>query len=233
MDFNRFNALNDNAATGTDIDLGLRAFFNDVFVRMAAALVISALAAFIGSGIPALYTGGLLTWAIILSPLAFVLIMSFGAERLSASTLNLLFVAFAVANGLSMGSLLLVFTATSVVTTFLISASVFCFFAILGYTTRRDLTNLGSFLMVGLVGIIIASLVNIWLALPALAATINVLAVLIFVGLTAYDVQRLKETYYSGEDSGKVRVLGALNLYLNFINIFVNLLQLLGIRKDD
>lgn len=230
MNFNRFDSLN---TANTEIDQGLRTFFSDVFMRMTFALIVSGVCAFIGSLFPVLYAGGLLTWAIILSPLAFVLIMSFGAERLSNNALALLFVVFAAVNGLSLGSLILAFTATSITSAFLISASVFCFFAILGYTTKRDLTSLGSFLIVGLVGIIIASLVNIWLALPALAATINVLAVLIFVGLTAYDVQRLKETYYSGEDSSKVRTLGALNLYLNFINIFVNLLQLLGVRKDD
>ena len=105
-------------------------------------------------------------------------------------------------------------------------------FALIGYTTKRDLTNMGSFLFVGLIGIIIASIVNIWLALPVLAAVINILAVIIFVGLTAYDVQMLKEVYYSGADDGKVRTLGALNLYLDFINIFISLLQLIGVKKD-
>lgn len=216
----------------TVTDEGLRSFFSDVFLRMAFALALSGTMAFIGSGIPALYTGGLLTWLVILSPLAFVLVMSFGAERLSNNALVLCFVGFAVAQGLSMGSLLLLYTATSVVTAFLIAAATFGSFAVLGYTTKRDLTSMGTFLLVGLIGILIAAVVNIFLQLPALAATINVLAVLIFIGLTAYDVQRLKETYYAGGDSAPVRTLGALSLYLNFINIFVNLLQLIGERRE-
>lgn len=225
-------AFDVDVSTGSASDEGLRSFFSDVFLRMTFALVLSAVTAFIGSTIPALYTGGLLTWLVILSPLAFVLIMSFGAERLSNNALILCFVGFAAAQGLSMGSLLLMYTATSVVTAFFIAAATFGAFAVIGYTTRRDLTSMGTFLLVGLIGVIIAGIVNIFLQLPALAATINVLAVLVFVGLTAYDVQRLKETYYAGGDSGAVRTLGALSLYLDFINIFINLLQLIGARKE-
>lgn len=223
----------DSIESGSVTDQGLRSFFSDVFLRMAFALVLSAATAFIGSTIPALYSGGLLTWLVILSPLAFVLVMSFGANRLSNNALILCFVGFAAAQGLSMGSILLVYTATSIVTAFLIAAATFGSFAVIGYTTKRDLTGMGTFLLVGLIGIIIASLVNIWLALPALAATINVLAVLIFVGLTAYDVQMLKNTYYEGGDSSAVRTLGALSLYLDFINIFISILQLIGVKKED
>lgn len=225
-------AFDIDARSGSAADEGLRSFFSDVFLRMTFALVLSAAMAFIGTTVPALYSGGPLTWLVILSPLAFVLIMSFGAERLSNNALILCFVGFSVAQGLSMGSLLLIYTATSVVTAFLIAAATFGVFAVIGYTTRRDLTSMGTFLLVGLIGVIIAGIVNIWLQLPALAATINILAVLIFVGLTAYDVQRLKETYYAGGDSGAVRTLGALSLYLDFINIFINLLQLIGSRRD-
>jgi FtsH-binding integral membrane protein len=213
-------------------DSGLRSFFQDVFMRMTVALGISAAAAFVGSTMPFLYTGGLLTWLIILSPLAFVLFMSFGAHKFSTNTIIMMFLGFAVAQGLSMGSLALVFTGTSIFTAFVVAAAVFATFAVIGFTTKRDLTAMGTFLLVGLIGIIIASLVNIWLALPALAATINVLAVLIFVGLTAYDVQKLKEMYYAGQDDGKTRTLGALSLYLDFINIFIALLQLFGTRKE-
>jgi len=213
-------------------DSGLRSFFQDVFMRMTVALGISAAAAFVGSTMPFLYTGGLLTWLIILSPLAFVLFMSFGAHKFSTNTIIMMFLGFAVAQGLSMGSLALVFTGTSIFTAFVVAAAVFATFAVIGFTTKRDLTAMGTFLFVGLIGIIIASLVNIWLALPALAATINVLAVLIFVGLTAYDVQKLKEMYYAGQDDGKIRTLGALSLYLDFINIFIALLQLFGTRKE-
>jgi hypothetical protein len=226
-------SYNDTITESSAVDPGIRSYFNDIFLRMTFALVLSAVTAYIGSMIPALYAGGILTWLIILSPLAIVLVMSFGAERLSNNALILCFVAFAGLNGLAMGSLLLVFTGASVATAFFLAAAVFATFAILGYTTKRDLTSMGSFLLVGLIGIIIAGIVNIWLALPALAATINVLAVLIFVGLTAYDVQMLKNNYYAGGDSAKVRTMGALSLYMDFINIFINLLQLIGLKRED
>lgn len=211
---------------------GVQNFFRDVFLRMTVALIISAVTAGLASMLPFLYTGGILTWLVILSPLAFVLAMSFGAEKFSTNTLILLFLGFAVAEGLSLGSIFLVYTGASIITAFLLAAAVFATFAMIGFTTKRDLTSMGTFLIVGLIGIIIASVVNIWLALPVLAQVINVLAVVIFTGLTAYDVQRLKEVYYSGTDDGKVRTLGALTLYLNFINIFVALLQLLGGKRE-
>ena len=214
------------------VDSGIQSFFRDVFMRMTMALVISGATAGLASTMPFLYTGGLLTWLIILSPIAFVLAMSLGAERFSTNSLILLFLGFAVAQGLSLGSIFLVFTGASILTAFFISAATFGAFAVLGYTTKRDLTSLGSFLFVGLIGIIIASIVNIWLALPVLAQVINILAVLIFVGLTAYDVQKLKEVYYTGADDGKIRTLGALTLYLDFINIFISLLQLIGVKRD-
>lgn len=211
---------------------GVQNFFRDIFLRMTAALTISAVTAGLASMLPFLYTGGILTWLIILSPLAFVLAMSFGSERFSTNTLILLFLGFAIAQGLSMGSIFLVYTGASIITAFLMAAVTFGTFALIGFTTKRDLTSMGTFLFVGLIGIIIASVVNIWLALPVLAQVINVLAVIIFVGLTAYDVQKLKEIYYSGADDGKIRTLGALTLYLDFINIFMALLQLLGGKRE-
>lgn len=219
-------------SSSAQTDEGLRSYFRDIFMRMTAGLGISAVAAWIGSTMPFLYTGGLLTWLVILSPLAFVLAMSLGAERFSTNAIVMMFLGFAVAQGLSMGSLALVYTGASIFTAFVAAAAVFATFAVIGFTTKRDLTAMGTFLLVGLIGIIIASVINIWLALPALAATINVLAVLIFVGLTAYDVQKLKELYYDGQDDGKVRTLGALSLYLDFINIFISLLQLFGVKRD-
>ena len=221
-----------NATSISTADSGVQAFFRDVFMRMTAALTISAATAGLASMMPFLYTGGILTWLIILSPLAFILAMSFGSERFSTNTLILLFLGFAVAQGLSMGSIFLVYTGASIITAFLVAAGVFATFAVMGYTTRRDLTSMGTFLFVGLIGIVIASVVNIWLALPVLAQVINVLAVIIFTGLTAYDVQKLKEIYYSGSDDGKVRTLGALTLYLDFINIFLALLQLFGGKRE-
>ena len=131
-----------------------------------------------------------------------------------------------------MGALLFIYTAHSVIIAFLLAAIVFATFAIIGYTTKRDLSAMGTFLFVGLIGIVIAALVNIWLQMTALAFVINVCAVLIFTGLTAYDMQKLKQIYLEGNDSSRVRTFGALSLYLDFINIFVSLLQLLGSKRD-
>ena len=216
----------------TVVNQGLRSYFNDVFSRMTTALLISAMFAYIGMRVPMLYAGGILTWMIILSPLAFVLIMSFGAEKFSDRGLLMMLMGFGAAQGLSMGALLYIYTAHSVITAFLMAAIVFCTFAIIGYTTKRDLSSLGTFLFVGLIGIVIASIVNIWLNLTALAFVVNVLAVLIFTGLTAYDMQKLKEIYLEGGDSSRVRTFGALSLYLDFINIFISLLQLIGSKRD-
>ena len=220
-----------STTTDTTINQGLRSYFNDVFSRMTTALLISAMFAYIGMRVPMLYAGGMLTWMIILAPLAFVLAMSLGAERFSDRGLLLMLMGFGAAQGLSMGALLFIYTAHSVIIAFLMAAIVFGTFAMIGYTTKRDLSAMGTFLFVGLIGIIIASLVNIWLNLTALAFVVNVLAVLIFTGLTAYDMQKLKHIYLDGGDSSRVRTFGALSLYLDFINIFVSLLQLFGNKR--
>ena len=216
----------------TRIDLRLRAYFNDVFTRMTTALLVSAMFAYIGMKMPFLYAGGPLTWTIIFLPLVFVLTMNFAQERFSDNGLLLMLMGFGAAQGLSMGALLFIFTSHSVIVAFLLSAIVFATFAILGYTTKRDLSSLGTFLFVGLVGIMIASIVNIWLHLTALAFVVNVLAILIFTGLTAYDMQKLKQVYQQGGDSSRTRTFGALTLYLDFINIFIAILQLTGNKKD-
>jgi len=225
-------SINRTSTTDTTINQGLRSYFNDVFSRMTTALLISAMFAYIGMRVPMLYAGGILTWTIILAPLAFVLAMSFGAEKFSDRGLLLMLMGFGAAQGLSMGALLFIYTAHSVITAFLLAAIVFSTFAIIGYTTKQDLSSLGTFLIVGLIGIVIASLVNIWLQMTALSFVINVCAVLIFTGLTAYDMQKLKQIYLEGGDSSRVRTFGALSLYLDFINIFVSLLQLMGGKKD-
>ena len=224
-------SIDRTSTTDTTINQGLRSYFNDVFSRMTTALLISAMFAYIGMRVPMLYAGGMLTWMIILAPLAFVLAMSFGSERFSDRGLLLMLMGFGAAQGLSMGALLFIYTAHSVITAFLMAAIVFGTFAMIGYTTKRDLSAMGTFLFVGLIGIIIASIVNIWLNLTALAFVVNVLAVLIFTGLTAYDMQKLKHIYLDGGDSSRVRTFGALSLYLDFINIFVSLLQLIGNKR--
>jgi hypothetical protein len=174
-----------------------------------------------------------LMWPVILMPLAFVLAMSFGAHAFSAATLGVLFYLYSISNGAALSLLFAVYTGGSVATAFFVSAALFGSMSIYGYTTGRSLESFGQFLFIGLIGIMIAGIVNIFLHNSMLQMVISSLAVLIFVGLTAYDTQVIKDGFYeNSEDPGKAEVLGALTLYLDFINIFVNLLQLIGVKKD-
>jgi len=220
-----------NKTADTTVNMGLRAYFNDVFNRMICALLTSGVFAYIGSKLPVLYAGGALTWLIILSPLAFVMTMSFAQQRFTDNQLLLMLMGFSAAQGLSLGTLLIIFTAHSITVAFLMAAIVFGTFSIIGYSTRRDLSAMGTFMFVGLIGIIIASLVNLFLQAPAMSFVISILAIVIFTGLTAYDMQKLKLIYLQGGDSSRVRTMGALSLYLDFINIFVSILHLLGNRR--
>ena len=220
-----------NKTADTTVNMGLRAYFNDVFNRMICALLTSGVFAYIGSKLPVLYAGGALTWLIILSPLAFVMTMSFAQQRFTDSQLLLMLMGFSAAQGLSLGTLLIIFTAHSITVAFLMAAIVFGTFSIIGYSTRRDLSAMGTFMFVGLIGIIIASLVNLFLQAPAMSFVISILAIIIFTGLTAYDMQKLKLIYLQGGDSSRVRTMGALSLYLDFINIFISILHLLGNRR--
>lgn len=218
--------------TNTTVNLRLRSYFNDVFNRMIIALLTSGIFAYMGSKFPILYSGGALTWLVILSPLAFVMLMSFAQERFTANQLLMMLLGFSAAQGLSLGTLLIMFTAHSITVAFLMAAIVFGTFSIIGYSTKRDLSSIGTLMFVGLIGIIIASIVNLFLQLPAMSFAISILAIIIFTGLTAYDMQRLKKIYFQGGDNSRVRTMGALSLYLNFINIFVNILYLLGNRRS-
>jgi uncharacterized protein len=177
-----------------------------------------------------------LKWVIMLSPLALVFVLSFGIQRLRPATGQMLFWLFAALMGLSLGSIFLVFTHTSIVRVFFITAASFGALSLWGYTTQRDLTGMGSFLLMGLFGVILASLVNLFMASSALQFVISVVGVLVFAGLTAWDTQRLKTEYLYGAMDGETQersaILGALSLYLNFINLFTLLLQLLGQREE-
>jgi FtsH-binding integral membrane protein len=177
-----------------------------------------------------------LKWAIILAPLALVFALSFGVERMRPATAQILFWIYAALVGLSLGSVFMVFTHTSVVRVFFITAASFGALSLYGYTTQRDLTGMGSFLIMGLFGIIIAALVNLFLASSALQWAISIIGVFVFSGLTAWDTQRLKNEYIYGAMEGETversAILGALSLYLNFINLFTLLLQLLGQREE-
>jgi FtsH-binding integral membrane protein len=175
-------------------------------------------------------------WVIILAPLAMVFLLSFGVQRVRPAAGHVLFWIFAALIGLSLGSIFLVFTHTSVVRVFFITAAAFGALSLWGYTTQRDLTGLGSFLFMGLFGVILAALVNLFLQAPVLQWVVSVVGVLVFTGLTAYDTQRLKTEYIyaamDGETTERSAILGALALYLNFINLFTLLLQLLGQRDE-
>ena len=177
-----------------------------------------------------------LKWAVILAPLALVFFLSFRIDRMSPATAQITFWVYAALVGVSLGSIFLVYTHTSIVRVFFITAASFGALSLWGYTTQRELSGMGSFLIMGLFGIIIASLVNIFLASSALQFAISVIGVLVFSGLTAWDTQRLKSEYVTGALQGEVAeksaIMGALSLYLNFINLFMMLLQLFGQKND-
>tara|TARA_B100000949_G_scaffold107508_1_gene95481 strand:+ start:34 stop:687 length:654 start_codon:yes stop_codon:yes gene_type:complete len=181
----------------------------------------------------ALYNSALM-WVVMLAPLGVVFYMSFGIRKMSAAKAQMTFWIFAALMGASLSSIFLVYTGESITRVFFITAGTFGAMSIYGYTTKRDLTKLGSFLMMGLIGIIIASIVNIFMKSTMMYFVISILGVLIFVGLTAYDTQKIKNMYLvsdSGEIMGKKAVMGALTLYLDFINLFIMLLRLFGQRR--
>jgi FtsH-binding integral membrane protein len=218
-------------------DEGLRRHMLSVYNYMAMGLVLTGIVAYVVGTTPALYVPIFTTplkWVVMLAPLAFVLFFSFRLERMSASTAQLVFWAFCATMGLSLASIFLVFTGTSIARTFFITAAMFGATSLYGYTTKRDLSQFGSFLIMGLIGVIIASIVNIFLASSALQFIVSVAGVLVFVGLTAWDTQSIKEQYaenIDAESRQKIAVFGALSLYLNFINIFQLLLSLTGERE--
>ncbi|MVT64865.1 BAX inhibitor (BI)-1/YccA family protein [Bradyrhizobium pachyrhizi] len=220
------------------IDAGLRAHMQRVYGYMAGGLTLTGIVAYVAaaSGFYQAIAGTVLLWIVMLAPLGFVLVLSFGIERMNASTAVLLFCLYAGVMGLSMGGIFLAFTGTSIARVFLITAATYGAMSLYGYTTRTDLSRFGSFLMMGLIGIVIASLVNIFLESNGLQFAISIMGVIVFVGLTAYDTQRIKTMYLESDNeeiAGKKAVLGALSLYLDFINLFMLLLQLFGQRRQN
>jgi FtsH-binding integral membrane protein len=221
-----------------EIDAGLRAHMQRVYGYMAGGLALTGLVAYAAavSGFYQAIAGTALIWIVMLAPLGFVLALSFGIQRMSAGTAMLLFWIYAAVMGLSLGGIFLVYTGTSIARVFFITAATFGAMSLYGYTTNADLSRMGSFLLMGLIGLVIASLVNIFIGSSALQFAISIIGVIVFVGLTAYDTQRIKEMYLesdSVEIAGKKAVLGALALYLDFINLFMMLLQLFGQRRDN
>lgn len=218
-------------------DEGLRQHMLRIYNYMGLGLVVTGLVAYFVSSQPALYVPIFQTplkYVVMLAPLAFVLFFSFKMETMSASTAQTLFWAFCAVMGLSLASIFLVFTGTSIARTFFIAATMFGATSLYGYTTRRDLSQIGSFLIMGLIGVMIASIVNIFMGSSALQFAISVIGVVVFVGLTAWDTQSIKEQYASSmgrEETQKLAVFGAFSLYLNFVNIFQLLLNLTGERE--
>jgi FtsH-binding integral membrane protein len=219
-------------------DEGLRQHMLRVYNYMGLGLVMTGLVAFIVGTTPALYVpifSTPLKWVVMLAPLAFVLFFSFRMGSMSASRAQTLFWAFCAVMGLSLASIFLVFTGTSIARTFFIAAAMFGATSLCGYTTKRDLSQFGSFLIMGLIGVVIASLVNLFLASNALQFAISVIGIVVFVGLTAWDTQSIKEQYaenFDAESKQKLAVFGAFSLYLNFINIFQLLLTFTGQREE-
>jgi FtsH-binding integral membrane protein len=252
------------ARATAQVDQGLRAFMLGVYNNMVMGLAVSALvalgfnklsttsdaaaAAHTSTGQVVRLGGQYLTqfgvtvyttplmWVVALAPLAFIFLFTFRMDRMSASSARTTFLAFAAVMGASLSTLLLRYTGASVVQTFFVTAAAFGSLSLYGYTTQRSLSGFGSFLMMGVIGLVIASLVNIFLASSALQFAISALGVLIFAGLTAYDTQKLKEMYlygnYDGEAAAKASVYGALTLYLDFINMFQFLLAFMGNRNQ-
>jgi FtsH-binding integral membrane protein len=220
------------------LDSGLRAYMARVYNYMAGGLALTGIVAYVAavSGFYQEIAGTPLIWVVMLAPLGFVMALSFGIQRMSAATAQLLFWIYAAVMGLSMAGIFLVFTGMSIARVFFIAAGMFAGMSLYGYTTKTDLTRFGSFLFMGLIGIVIASLVNLFVGSTALQFAISVIGVIVFTGLTAWDTQRIKEMYVENlgaSDIGKMAVMGALTLYLDFINLFMMLLQLFGQRRDD
>jgi FtsH-binding integral membrane protein len=219
-------------------DAGLRSYMLKVYNYMASGVLLTGIVAllFASSGMAAqvFIGGGLLPWVIILSPLAIVIAMSFGQNRMQTATLQLLFWSFATLMGLSMSTIFLVYTGVSIAQTFFAVAAAFMGLSLWGYTTKKDLSAWGTFLIMGVVGLLVAMVINMFLQSSAMHLAISAIGVLLFAGLTAYDTQRIKSmySYVAGTDMlGKAVIMGALSLYLDFINMFQFLLSFMGSRE--
>jgi FtsH-binding integral membrane protein len=250
MKFNKQTSTVRSSASEAIIDEGLRAYMLKVYNYMGSGVLLTGVIALMFFKIAvvtseggeiigltnfgnSIYNSGL-KWVIMLAPLAVVFYMSFGIAKMSAAKAQTTFWVFAALMGASLSSIFLMYTGASITRVFFITAGTFGAMSIYGYTTKKDLTKLGSFLMMGLFGIIIASVVNIFMKSTMMYFVISILGVLIFVGLTAYDTQKIKNMYMasdSGELMGKKAVMGALTLYLDFINLFIMLLRLFGQRR--
>jgi len=221
----------------TNFDAGLRTHMLRIFNYMAGGLAITGALAYVTANtvLAHIIFGSPLRWLVIFAPLVFIMFMNIKMQSISAGGLRALFWSFCATMGLSMGAIFLVFTNDSIARAFFITAATFGSMSLWGYTTKRDLTGMGAFLMMGVMGLFIAILVNLFLNSSGLEWITSVLGVGIFTGLAAYDVQRIKRTYaesWGTEANDKLAVFGALSLYLNFINAFQFMLQLTGVRRN-
>ena len=233
-----------NTREETEIDLGLKAYMNKVYSFMAVGLALTGTIAHMFSQLAFNFETNQLTplgssvygsplgLIIALAPLGFMLAISFGISKMKESTVQILYWSFAAVMGISLGSIFIQYTGESVARVFFITAGSFGALSLYGYTTKKDLSGWGSFLFMGLIGILIASIVNIFMASSILQFAISVIGVLVFAGLTAYDTQQIKNMYFEGDaNQGKKAIMGSLRLYLDFINLFIMLIQLFGNRR--
>lgn len=233
----RTQSMSPAQARAAEIDVGLRQYMLKVYNFMASGLALTGAVAYgmtLSETAMQLIFGTPLFWVVALAPLGFVFYLSSRMDRIQASTAQTLFWIFSALMGMSLASIFIVYTGTSIARVFFITAGTFAGMSLYGYTTKRDLTGWGSFLFMGLIGIIIASLVNMFLQSSGLQFVISVIGVLVFVGLTAYDTQKIKSIYSAAdghEVATKKAIMGALRLYLDFINLFIMLLHLFGARR--
>jgi len=227
---------------GVAYDAGLRSYMLSVYNYMASGVLLTGIVALLfaqgGESSPAyqvMVNGGLLKWVVILAPLGLVMWLSFGINRMSASTAKAVFFGYAVLMGLSLSTILLVYTGASVAQTFFAAAAAFASLSLWGYTTKKDLSGFGTFLIMGVFGLIIAMVINMFMRSTAMDLAISAIGVLLFAGLTAYDTQKIKSMYFmvqgGGEMVAKSAIMGALTLYLDFINLFLFLLRFMGDRR--
>jgi len=224
-------------AAWADVDTGLRQYMLRVYNYMGAGLALTGLVAYFAaaSGFYASIAHSPLIYVVIFAPLAVVFLLAWRIQSMSLGAAQMTFWGYAALVGLSLAYIFMVYTGVSIASTFFITAAMFLGTSLYGYTTGRDLSGMGSFMFMGLIGIIVASLVNMFLASPALQFAISVVGVLVFTGLTAWDTQRIKEMYSANDDgtiAGKKAIMGALALYLDFLNLFLFMLQFMGQRRD-
>jgi FtsH-binding integral membrane protein len=244
----RYGTPATSAAAGA-VDAGLRAHMLRVYNYMAIGLVLTGIFAFgtysltfqevggqlVPTALGQALFGSPLIWVLIFAPLALVFFLSFRISKLSVGAAQATFWIYAALVGISLATIFVAYTATSITQVFFIAAATFGAMSLYGYTTKRDLSGFGSFLFMGLIGIVIASIVNIFIGSSALGFAISIIGVLVFVGLTAYDTQKIKEMYYVGDDgtvAGRKAIMGALSLYLDFLNLFLMLLRLFGQSRN-